>query len=296
MTCLVCNGYSLSCMDAFRAYGIHTIHWECWSECNLQCDFCYRSMQAPLDTSSALALIDAVAYGGASRLIFAGGDPSLRRDLPELCRRAVGRGLHYEIQTNGHKLTPALLEGIKSARRLYLSIDGPDADSHDSFRAKRGNFVAVSRLLSLSGEWGTPVTVHTVASQKNLTQLPQLLNLLAQFPHVDTWSVLQFSAIGAGYRTRKEHELTSEQWLSLLTRLVDEQRQRSIRIAALGGGEKRGLYAMVSADGYAYRAAETTRQARADEGRIGSLLTSHLTDIARVWQVNAPAHQDRYNR
>ncbi len=250
-------------------------------------------MRPPLDTFSAIELVDAVAFGGASRLILAGGDPSLRRDLVAICGRAVEQGLTCEIQTNGQTLTPALLASLPLVNRLYLSLDGATPATHDSFRAKPGNFRGVTRLLTIAESRGLPVTVHSVASRRNWRGLPDLLSHIQSYSCVDTWSVLEFSSIGAGYQSRGLHQLESSEWQEVTVRLRAMVTGRP-RLALLAVNEKRALYAMVSADGYAYRAAEPGTGQIPDEGRIGSLIGSHLRDIATKWHIDQGRHQRRY--
>lgn len=293
MSCRICGSDESQCRGAFRRQAIHTVHWECWSDCNLQCDFCYRSIRSPLDTPDALALIEAISYAGAARLILAGGDPSLRRDLNLICHRAVDCGLSCEIQTNGQRLTPALESSLPYANRLYLSLDGPSAAVHDAFRSKRGNFAGVGNLLTYAEDHGLPVTVHSVASRRNWKELPALIPYLLEFPCVDTWSVLEFSPIGAGYHARRNHEMSPSEWRQLVKMLEVEVPSR-LRVAVLAGEQKSALYAMISADGYAYRAAEPTSNGTADQARIGSVLDMHLADIAAGWRIDPDRHTDRY--
>lgn len=293
MTCRVCGTLDSSCRDAFHRKGIHTVHWECWSDCNLQCDFCYRSLRRPLDTSSALRLIDAIAHAGATRIILAGGDPSLRSDLDQLCRHAVTQGLKCEIQTNAHKLTRALLESLPLIDRVYLSLDGATSAAHDMFRAKRGNFAGVNRLLGIAESGDLPVTVHSVASKRNWREMPDVLEHIRKYSCVDTWSVLEFSAVGTGYLSRREHELAPAEWQEVSIRLHAAISDRP-RLALLGVHDKRALYAMVSADGYAYRAAESASSQVADHGRIGSIIDTHLQEIADAWRIDSARHQQRY--
>jgi MoaA/NifB/PqqE/SkfB family radical SAM enzyme len=293
MTCHSCGLSDSPCRNAFRLHGIHTVHWECWSACNLRCDFCYRSLRSPVDTPAAVDLVEAVAYAGATRLIFAGGDPSLRRDLERLSRRTVELGLTCEIQTNGQTLTPALASSLPHASRLYLSLDGASAAIHDAFRSKPGNFARVTRLLRVADDRGLPVTVHSVASRKNWQGLPDVLAYIKRFPCVDTWSVLQFSPSGAGYRARREHELPATEWQQVLQELHAAATFRP-RVIPLGKQQKKGLYAMVSADGYAYRAVDSPSSPVSDEGRIGAVLDMHLLDVAAGWRIDPTKHQRRY--
>lgn len=140
---------------------------------------------------------------------------------------------------------------------------------------------------------GLPVTVHSVASRRNRQELSDLLGHIQRYSCVDTWSVLEFSAIGAGYQSRREHQLAPDEWREVVTRLRAAAVGRP-RLALLGVHEKKALYAMVSADGYAYRAAETAESPIPDNGRIGSVLDTHLCDIATAWRIDRPRHQQRY--
>lgn len=293
MTCKRCDAIDSPCRGVFGWQGIHTVHWECWSECNLQCDFCYRSLRSPLDTSAAVELVDALSFGGVARLILAGGDPSLRRDLAQICRHAVEQELTIEVQTNSQTHTPALLASLPFINRLYVSLDGATAATHDAFRSKRGNFVGVNKLLKIAEARGLPVTVHSVASGRNWQELPDLLGHIQRYSCVDTWSVLEFSAIGAGYQSRCKHQLAPDEWHEVVTRLRSAAVSRP-RLALLGVHEKKALYAMVSADGYAYRAAEMAESPIPDNGRIGSILDTHLCDIATAWRIDRSRHQQRY--
>ena len=293
MTCHRCEEQDSPCQNSFRRHGIHTVHWECWSACNLRCNFCYRSLRIPVDTPAALDLVGAIAHAGTARLIFAGGDPSLRYDLQLLCQRAVDLGLTCEIQTNGQILTAALAASLPYANRLYLSLDGASAITHDTFRSKRGNFAGVTRLMRIAEGRDLPVTVHSVASQRNLQELPGILSYIQGYSSVDTWSVLEFSPSGAGFHTRREHELSAGEWRMIVELLQSVATDRP-RLAALGVRHKKSLYAMVSADGYAYRAAESSSGPVSDEGRIGPVLGMHLSDIAVGWRIDPMRHLQRY--
>lgn len=62
------------CRGSLLSAGVQKVHWECWSHCNLRCDFCYRTMSPPLDTEQASLLLRGIRTGGANTLVFAGGD------------------------------------------------------------------------------------------------------------------------------------------------------------------------------------------------------------------------------
>ncbi|MGQ0841098.1 hypothetical protein [Actinokineospora sp.] len=126
-----------------------------------------------------------------------------------------------------------------------------------------------------------------------MQELSGIRTHIQAFRCVDTWNVLEFSPSGAGYRTRQEHELPVAEW-ELVAELLQAAATVRPRLAPLGVRQKKALYAMVSADGYAYRAAESPSTPIADEGRIGSILGMHLSDIAAGWHIDPIRHQQRY--
>jgi MoaA/NifB/PqqE/SkfB family radical SAM enzyme len=294
MSCPACSPGDASCHNAFARAGIFAAHWECWSDCNLDCEFCYRSMTTPTDTGGGLRLINTLAFAGIKRLILAGGDPSLRRDLGVLCRHASSRSLQCELQTNAQVLTPSLRAALPYVSRLYVSIDGASASVHDEFRSRPGNFIRIHRLMRLARDLGIPVTVHSVASKPNLTEIPKIHDLITRFTNVDTWSVLEFSPIGNGFKNKVRYSISQEEWSSLLLTLsvLDEG---AIRISTLGVSEKQSLYALVSSDGVAYRAGDPEIGLLADAHKVGSLFKHHLVDIACKWRVDEERHGVRYH-
>lgn len=53
VNCVACEedtaaGRLDECRDAFKRIGLSKLHWECWSDCNLHCKFCYRTVDTPL--------------------------------------------------------------------------------------------------------------------------------------------------------------------------------------------------------------------------------------------------------
>jgi len=76
--------------------------WNVTRRCNLKCVHCYahaedKSFANELSTSQGRDLIDDLAGFGAPVLLFSGGEPLVRKDLPELAEYAVQKecGRHF---------------------------------------------------------------------------------------------------------------------------------------------------------------------------------------------------------
>ncbi|MCJ7831772.1 MAG: radical SAM protein, partial [Dehalococcoidia bacterium] len=89
------------------------IAWNVTRRCNLHCAHCYtdsfdRDYEGELTTDEAKRVIDDLAAFGAPVILFTGGEPLLRPDLPELVAHTQGRGIRIVISTNGTLLIHAV--------------------------------------------------------------------------------------------------------------------------------------------------------------------------------------------
>lgn len=119
--------------------------------CNARCRHCFhwREVAAGVAGPSAEQVerlaASAARMGPLLWVSFGGGEPFLRRDLPELARSFASRGLrHLAIPTNGlveerqhESVARILAENPGVFLSVGVSFDGPEA-IHDSIRQVRG--------------------------------------------------------------------------------------------------------------------------------------------------------------
>jgi MoaA/NifB/PqqE/SkfB family radical SAM enzyme len=263
-----------ACSSAFARLGVTSVHWESWSACNLNCPFCYRTKTEPLDTQGGIALVGAVAASGARRIVLAGGDPSLRRDLPQLVGAAKGFGLQVEIQTNAHVLTPAIEASLPHADGVGLSLDGPTPEIHDAFRQKPGNFAQVLSLLRMLKELGTPTTVRSVITRENYQSVVLIEPLLRPFTNVWRWSLIQFTPLGDGLINRERYRLDTASFEQVAASVSERLRDWPI-LDVFRDGDKIGTYALISSDGTLYGVTGTA--GHPGHRTVGSMMRDHLT-------------------
>jgi hypothetical protein len=271
----------LACRGSLRRHGIKKAHWECWSECNLPCTFCYRTTGRPLDTAGAVSLIHALAAGETRAVVFAGGDPSLRPDLAEVVAEALAFGLAVQVQTNAQHVTRSFLDVLSRCEYVGLSIDGPDASTHDGFRGTHGNFRHVTALLDQLEGLGVPVSVRTVVSRRNYQVVPDIAPLVRSHQNVICWKLLEFTAIGQGWLNREQYAIPGSVFELSVLAAKDRLGNAASLLEALRNVDKIGIYMMISPQGLVYG---TTESALIDVGQhhhIGSILTDHLVDLAR---------------
>jgi MoaA/NifB/PqqE/SkfB family radical SAM enzyme len=118
------------------------IFWELTKGCNLRCIHCRATateLSSPLDlpTAKARNIIEQIAGYASPILVLSGGEPLYRRDVFDLARFATDRGIRVALATNGTLVTRDVAQRIKDTgvKRVSISLDGADAETHDTFRA-----------------------------------------------------------------------------------------------------------------------------------------------------------------
>src|SRR6266487_64196 len=283
----------LECQGCFKRLGIIKVHWECWSECNLACPFCYRTRGIPLDTEEAKKLIEAVSKSGATIITFAGGDPSIRPDIIQLISYAHTLGVQVEVQTNSHHLKSDFIEALEKVELVGMSLDGPDANTHDSFRNKPGNFNRVMTLLRTLSAKEVPLIVRTIVAKPNNIMIPRMANLLEEFSNIIKWSLMEFSPVGEGFFNCERYKLDRD----VFDKITDE-----VKKAYKGSGQvdvyrtesKLGTYVIITPHGYMYG---TTQPAvNGVYPTIGSILRQHLVVLAEKHTFSKENHILRYSK
>ncbi|PKN33084.1 MAG: 12,18-didecarboxysiroheme deacetylase [Deltaproteobacteria bacterium HGW-Deltaproteobacteria-19] len=158
--------------------------WNMTRRCNLKCIHCYSSSRNipyrdEMTTEEGKALIADLASFGSPVILFSGGEPLIRKDLPELAQFAVDRGMRAVISTNGTLLTP---ERIRVFREIGLSYIGVSLDglkeTHDFFRGVPGTFERTIRGIRDCRDAGIKVGVRFTVNRHNVRDVPAIFDLL----------------------------------------------------------------------------------------------------------------------
>ena len=269
-----------SCQNSLHQHGIKKAHWECWSECNLPCGFCFRTNGQALDTERAVLLLRALSTGAVRAVVFAGGDPSLRRDLPDVVGEALNLGLAVQVQTNAHHVTRTFLNTLSRCEYVGLSIDGPDAHTHDAFRGRRGNFQHVLDLLGQLDNLGVPVSIRTVVSRENYLVIPEVARLVISHSNIICWKLLEFTPVGRGYLNRDRYEMRTGAFDHTIQTTQDRLGGKHRILEVLRNIDKVGIYMMISPQGFVYGTTQMTLMQTGHHHYIGSILSDHLGDLA----------------
>jgi len=205
--------------------------WETTRACDLVCQHC-RACAIPdrspqeLTTAEGFRLIDMVLEfaddGGRPPLfVLTGGDPMKRPDIYDFISYSSSKGLSVAMSPSATPLvTRAGILKMKECglARMAISIDGPDADSHDAFRGVPGSFAHTMKMVEWSNEASLPLQIHTTISRYNRERLDDLGALMLSLPGIVIWSLFLLVPTGRG---KAEDLVTAEEFEGVFHWLYD---------------------------------------------------------------------------
>src|SRR5579872_732049 len=170
--------------------------WEVTQACDLACVHCRASAQSArnpheLTTEQGYRLLDEIRSFGEPLMVFTGGDPLKRPDLYDLIKYAVKIGLRTNVTPSATPLlTAEAIEGFKAAgiSRMAISLDGPDAQSHDDFRGIPGTFERAMFALRHARDIGLDTQLQTTVTRRNMARLPEMAEI-AKEVRTRMWSL-----------------------------------------------------------------------------------------------------------
>jgi len=156
--------------------------WNTTSVCNLKCIHCYASAgkaHPELSTAQGVDLIQDLKAYGVPVILFSGGEPLLRKDLPQLIEAATRSGMRAVISTNGTLITreTAHILGDMGLSYIGVSLDGL-AEVNDRFRGVIGAFDKALKGIHYAMDAGIKVGLRFTMHKRNYTEIPKIFDLM----------------------------------------------------------------------------------------------------------------------
>lgn len=153
--------------------------------CNNACSHCYnaRSRQFPeMDTASWKKVIDKLWDLRIPHLVFTGGEPTLRDDLPELVAYAEQKGQITGINTNGRRLADrSFLDNLVAAGldHAQITVESHLPQIHDKMVCAEGAFAQTLAGLRNVVDTRLYMMTNTTLLRENSPYLRDTMNFLA---------------------------------------------------------------------------------------------------------------------
>jgi len=176
-----------------------------------------------LTTEEGKRLIDDLGRFGVPVVLFSGGEPLLRDDLPELVSYAVERGIRAVISSNGTLISPEKARVLKKLGVSYvgISLDGLEP-INDRFRGVKGAFNAALEGIRNCQEAGLKVGLRFTMNRLNVREVPAIFDLLED---MDIPRVCFYHLVYAGRgSTLVEEDLSHSETRAVVDLIMDRTR------------------------------------------------------------------------
>ena len=199
--------------------------FNCTRRCNLRCMHCYSAScdvdyDGELRTKEAKDMIDSLGRLGSPVILFSGGEPLTRPDLPELMRHAKDIGLRVVISTNGTLLSDVFLSESKKIGLSYIgvSIDGLQ-EVNDEFRGVDGTFHMALDGMRRAKEKGLKVGLRFTINKKNFHEIDRIFDLMIreEIPRICFYHLV-YSGRGSGL---KAEDLSHKETRMVVDKIID---------------------------------------------------------------------------
>ena len=173
--------------------------------CNNDCHHCYNARSRDfneLSTDEWFQIIDRLWEIGVPHIVFTGGEPTLRSDLPDLIARAQQNGQITGINTNGRRFAdPKFSQQVIEAGldHIQITLESHDPEIHDKMVNHRGAWMQTTKGLRNVLLTNLYVMTNTTLLLDNVDSIDKTLDFLGN---------LQVPTVGLNALIYSGHGLT----------------------------------------------------------------------------------------
>ena len=214
------------------------IFWETTAVCNLACRHCRvipdeTGPVGELTTEEAFRFLEELSDDFSPLLILSGGEPLCRPDIFDIASFATRKGLAVALATNATLVNEGVAERIRDSgiRRVSVSLDGPTAAIHDSFRGLAGSFESAIAGLKRIQAVGVSTQINATVSGSNVDHLPGMLERAVELG-VDAFHIFCLVPVGCGMQIAAEQQIPAERYEDVLRWLFQKSLEVNIHLKA----------------------------------------------------------------
>lgn len=214
---------------------LRMVAWELTRSCNLACSHCRASSKHgpylnELTTDECFKVIDDIVALSSPVVILTGGEPLLRKDLFEIIEYSKKKGLTLVMASNGTLLNDENIKKILSfgIKRISVSLDGPDAATHDNLRQVPDAFEQACSGIKKAKSAGLEFQINSTITKRNVAKLPQIMSL-AQDLGAKAHHIFLLVPIGRA-KEMIDDELSPQEYEKTLEFLAESKKTSPIEI------------------------------------------------------------------
>ena len=161
---------------------------------------------ADLSTTDVFRVIDEIEQLGVFRIGFSGGEPFFREDFLDILDKCSQKNIRIGITTNGSLINDVVvkrLAALKTLELVQISLDGPNAQTHNYIRGNDNSFKEALNAIELLKKVGIKVGVVTTLMKTNVDLVPKIVDLIEELG-VSVYGARRFIPVGKGSSRTKE--------------------------------------------------------------------------------------------
>ena len=170
---------------------------EITNKCNLNCHNCFNKAsfakhnrnQKEMSTEYIKKIIDNIAKSNIKKVRFSGGEPFLRKDLPELINYAYNKNLTVWLNSNATNIPPDTIKKIENkVEDILISINGYNERSEKEWTSSNTFNQKIKTIKQLRKSKIPYLRAGTVATKSNIENLEKIYKIIKQ-TKLNSWEI-----------------------------------------------------------------------------------------------------------
>lgn len=198
--------------------------WNITSNCNKNCPYCFRFIEKDLTLEQNKIILSKLTSLGVDKILWAGGEPFLYKDLNKLLKLSKEQGLINYLNTNASLLTENnVFEKTKYVDRLIISLDFVDDNLNDRYGIGKNYYYHVQKILNKLKATDLEIQINTVLFSKNIDYIDDLYKELRKY-NIKYWKILQYLPIrGKALKEKNSLSITENEFEKCVSKYKKEK-------------------------------------------------------------------------
>lgn len=285
------------------------LFWECTLRCTLNCLHCGSdcrsdSHQVDMPAEDFLNVLRGIKESEDPTkimVVITGGEPLLRKDLPDIGREIRKLGFRWGIVSNAFQYTPEKHRALMATGMgaITISLDGLE-ENHNWLRNSPLSYQrAIAAINLITKESRLNYDIVTCVHKRNIGELPDLMNILSE-KGVKAWRLFTIAPIGRA-SSNDELALDPYEMKSLMDFIKDNRKRKQIDIKFSCEGFV-GVYENEVRDGFFFCRAGINIGSVLADGSISACPNVHHSfiqgniyknDFMEIWNSRFKVMRDR---